>query len=553
MNQITSALLKTVLASGVTASMLLATIPSPALAQSTTNKQRQTQRPAQSSTRPARSYSRPAAAPITRAPQWHPAPTYVRSQPAPVTRAMAVPVHRTFTRTMQVNRSANIRTTTVRRTMVTPSHTVTTTSVRRNVMIMPVHQTTVRAPVRSMTTTRIMRNPALTRSVTTTHIMTSRGMVVTRRVTTTHIVAGRVITPPRTVTRTLVRSRTQLLSVRPLPRVVASHVVYLPRVHRFVVYHPAYVAGRIVRVSNGTMYVASSSGQITRIIVRDVRLPSRIVVLNRYVAVPVRYVNSEYVYYTGTGYNGYVYDPSMSQWYTYNPYGAYSAYNPYQYASPYDYGYNPYPNYGYSPYGYPTTSGGSILSDLLLGAVISYALPALLGQNGNGTSSLLSGLLTTGLVAGLGGNGYGYNPYGYNPYAYSNPYAYNPSAYNPYAYTSGYAPTYSTYNPDEYAYNPYSDNSYNAYPAQYSAYAVQPAYAPYGTPLATAQVQGVIMASSGSTLMVIGQNGVTPILINATPAIQNGYTNGPLVPGRVISAYGYYQPGTNTFIATALM
>jgi hypothetical protein len=52
-------------------------------------------------------------------------------------------------------------------------------------------------------------------------------------------------------------------------------------------------------------------------------------------------------------------------------------------------------------------------------------------------------------------------------------------------------------------------------------------------------------------LMVLGSSG-TPTFVYAAPALQSGFTaNGPVAPGQIIDAYGYYSG--NTFIATAIV
>jgi hypothetical protein len=74
----------------------------------------------------------------------------------------------------------------------------------------------------------------------------------------------------------------------------------------------------------------------------------------------------------------------------------------------------------------------------------------------------------------------------------------------------------------------------------------------YGSPYAPQQVQGLVVAKTGSILMVLGANGLKPIIVDAGPAMQGGYAvNGPVAVGQVIDAYGYYTG--NTFMATALM
>lgn len=60
-----------------------------------------------------------------------------------------------------------------------------------------------------------------------------------------------------------------------------------------------------------------------------------------------------------------------------------------------------------------------------------------------------------------------------------------------------------------------------------------------------------MIARSGDMLMVLTVGG-TPTFVYAAPALQSGYTlNGPVRPGQIVDAYGYYSG--NTFIATALV
>jgi hypothetical protein len=76
------------------------------------------------------------------------------------------------------------------------------------------------------------------------------------------------------------------------------------------------------------------------------------------------------------------------------------------------------------------------------------------------------------------------------------------------------------------------------------------AYSPYAT-YAPQQVQGLVVAKTGTTLMVLGANGTQPIFVNAAPALQNGNAfNGPVAVGQIVDAIGYYNG--DTFVATAL-
>lgn len=111
-------------------------------------------------------------------------------------------------------------------------------------------------------------------------------------------------------------------------------------------------------------------------------------------------------------------------------------------------------------------------------------------------------------------------------------------------------------------------NGYQSYPAQVYASpydncvysdtqgdgycAVTPANAySYGSAYAPQQLQGLVVAKTGTMLMVLGGNGLNPVFVNAAPALQNGYAfNGPVAVGQVVDAFGYYNG--DTFVATAL-
>ncbi len=204
---------------------------------------------------------------------------------------------------------------------------------------------------------------------------------------------------------------------------------------------------------------------------------------------------------------------------------------------------------------YCSGSSSSLLYAALLPAVIS-------ALTGNGTGLNTSDLTSAALGAALGGNSCGaYVPAGYNPY-YTQPAYYTQPVYATpnYSYATpdyGYAtpaayavpyPGYSTpydnclYSGDEdgdensCVTSGYMNNGYDAY-SSYGAYAPQ-------------QVQGVVVGRSGDLLMVLGTSG-TPTFVYAAPAMQSGFTNGPIQPGAIVDAYGYYSG--NTFIATALV
>lgn len=174
---------------------------------------------------------------------------------------------------------------------------------------------------------------------------------------------------------------------------------------------------------------------------------------------------------------------------------------------PVDYGYTP--AYGYGPDYAATNALSNVLSSVLGGSKNSL------------TNSLLANYLASTLVPAN-------EPSYVTPVVYSSPLTYS-------------YPMTCVYN------DPYGGSSYDpsCAPVATQTYYTSPtAYAP-------AQVQGVVVASSGSSLMVLGANGLKPIVVNDAPALESGFAlNGQPQVGRVISAYGFYQG--NTFIATAL-
>lgn len=322
------------------------------------------------------------------------------------------------------------------------------------------------------------------------------------------------------VTRAIV---TRSVATSPLVRAVyASRVRAIP-----VVYHPRYIAGRVVRDERGTVVIDPPAG--APIVVQDVVVGAAAPVIpaGTYVTLPVTYSNGYYTY-------------------------AQPAYYP-NYGSGYNYNYAP--QYAYAPPMYCNGNSSSLLYAALLPAVLS-------ALTGNGSSFNTSDLTNAALGAALGGNACGaYVPAGYNSY-YSQPvyatpnYTYvTPSTYTvPISYavtqavpayydTTGYSPYDNClYSGDEdgdensCVSNGYTMNGYNAYSS----------YGPY-TPQ---QVQGVVVGRSGDMLMVLGSGG-TPTFIYAAPALQSGFSNGPIGPGAIVDAYGYYSG--NTFIATALV
>lgn len=127
----------------------------------------------------------------------------------------------------------------------------------------------------------------------------------------------------------------------------------------------------------------------------------------------------------------------------------------------------------------------------------------------------------------------------HNTYGYASPNYYNsPNYYDSQNY---YDPNYGTYSdPDYGTYSSYYDPNYTAYGPSYGNY--------IGANVQQA-ITGLIIARNGSNLVVLTPS-FTPMIIDATNAMNYGNTNGPLIAGRWITAYGY--SANNTFMATAL-
>lgn len=135
--------------------------------------------------------------------------------------------------------------------------------------------------------------------------------------------------------------------------------------------------------------------------------------------------------------------------------------------------------------------------------------------------------------------------YGYYDNAYSQPYDNN--------YSQPYYANSSPYDNCMWSDNDGDENTYCAAGQTAGYYGSPYGYSGgYGSMYAPQQVQGLVVAKTGSILMVLGANGLKPIVVDAASALQNGYAvNGPVAVGQVIDAYGYYTG--NTFMATALM
>jgi hypothetical protein len=213
---------------------------------------------------------------------------------------------------------------------------------------------------------------------------------------------------------------------------------------------------------------------------------------------------------------------------------AYSSYDP-----NYDYGYAPQYQYAYAPPMYCSGNSSSALYAALLPAVVG-----MLTGNGSGLNS--SDLSSIALQAALGGNTCMAEPTGYDyaaPAADAQPVpvTYAVTQSQPYFTPASYATPYDTCLAGD------EDGDEPCAPASAYSYA---SYSPYGA-YAPQQVQGIVIGRSGDNLMVLGANG-TPTFVYAAPALQSGYTvNGPIRPGQIIDAYGYYSGGT--FIATSLV
>ena len=277
--------------------------------------------------------------------------------------------------------------------------------------------------------------------------------------------------------------------------------VYAPRRTRTtVVYHPAYLTGRIVRETRNEVVLAPETGP--QIVVSGYVPPTYYV--NQYVTVPAVYNDGGY------------------------------------YAYPYSQDYQPQIMQ---------------LVGSLLGVPVSYTNGYYVPQNayygsmpyyGNVNNSYYGDGNYDDQGAYYGNTGY-YNN-GVCPVSDMN----GNTGYTYCGAQASYATPYDNciWTSDAYG------NSYCAasQTAGYDPYYQNTAYSPYGSygAYAPQQVQGLVVAKTGTMLMVLGGNGLNPIFVNEQPALQNGYAvNGPVAIGQVVDAYGYYSG--NTFIATSLM
>lgn len=306
----------------------------------------------------------------------------------------------------------------------------------------------------------------------------------------------------RTAPRERERMVTRTVAASPLIRTVyGSRTRTIP-----AVYHPRYVVGRVTSVRRNEIVIDPPTG--APVIVRDVVVGNTVPVMpvGTVVTLPVTYSNGIYEYV--------------------NP--VYAAYAP-------QYG------YAYAPPMYCNGNSSTALYAALLPAVVGLISGNASSLNSSDAASLA---FTAAATAGSGSCA------AYAPTYYSSPVNYSYAAPVSYAVpipVTTYATPYDTcmYSNDEDGDE--NDGCAASTPYMYNGYS---SYSPYGA-YTPQQVQGVVVARSGDTLMVLTSNG-TPTFVYAAPALQSGFTvNGPIAPGQIVDAYGYYSG--NTFIATALV
>ncbi len=276
-----------------------------------------------------------------------------------------------------------------------------------------------------------------------------------------------------------------------------------------------FIAGRVVRADADNVFIESPVGQVIEVRGWHGRHKHW---GNQMMTIPVVFQNGAY----------YAVAPNVIP----------VAYSTYVYPQVVNYGYVPDYGYvtdnGYAPvYSYGQNSANDALANTLAGVVTGL----LSGSNGSSlTHSLLTNYLTSYALSSLGGNATGFAP------------VYAPNYVAPAAFAPVASPLTYTY-PMTCVYNdPYDGSSYydpSCAPAATTTYYTSAsAYAP-------AQIQGVVVGATGSTLMVLGSNGLKPVLVNDAPALSNGLAfSGQPAPGRLITAYGFYEG--NTFVATTL-
>jgi hypothetical protein len=320
-------------------------------------------------------------------------------------------------------------------------------------------------------------------------------------------------------------NRPERFANRPENQVPFADVVR-PRAARF---HSAgyrseqFVAGRVVRTDADNVFIENPIGQT--VVVRGWHgHPKHWNWGSQMVTIPVVYQNGAY----------YAYQPNVVP----------AGFSTYVYPAVANYGYAP--EYAYAPdygnvtdYGYaPAYSNSQDYANYALASTLTGVVSSLLnGSNGSSlTHSLLTNYLTSYALSSLTGNGGAFTTA--YPASYVAPVSYAPVA-SPLTYNY---PMTCVYN------DPYNGSSYydpSCAPAATTTYYTSAsAYAP-------AQVQGVVVGASGSTLMVLGANGLNPVLVNDGPALNSGLAfSGQPAVGHLVTAYGFYDG--NTFVATSL-
>ena len=186
-----------------------------------------------------------------------------------------------------------------------------------------------------------------------------------------------------------------------------------------------------------------------------------------------------------------------------------------------------------------------------MASTLSSVLSSVLGGSKSNSlaNSLLTNYLSSYLLSSIAGGTQNYAPVYATNYMAPAGYVAPVTPVANYAYPAAYSsPLSYTYPMTCVYHDPYDGSSYydpSCAPATTTTYYTS------ATPYAPAQVQGVVVGSSGSTLMVLGGNGLKPILVNDAPALQNGLAfSGQPAVGRLVNAYGFYQG--DTFVATAI-
>ena len=428
--------------------------------------------------------------------------TYVAPRPVEHTSVAPRPVERTY-RPIERTIAAPRR---IKRTLAPPMHVERAAPLERlnvaprRTFAMPVHREQ-RAQVHAMPRERFVNKAPFVQRITPRRIEAREN--------------NRTGAPFREVVRLRSPRVTRFTTVRQVVSSPLMRAVNAPRTRMRVVYHPAYLTGRVIRIRRRIVVLQPPFGQ--QIFVNAAALPRPVAYLpvNSYVTVPVTYANGMYSLYTPPGY-------------------AYNAY-----------GYNGYPYAGYNGYAYPYGAGAYCNggSSLMYAALLPTVLSAISG-GGNLNPSDLASLALTAVASGSSSCYPGYDPYG----AYGAAPVYNnyPGNYSPY-------PVYNSYSEYGSYATPYDNCAWGDNGGDESNCATNfgggyPGYGGYGLQ----QMQGLVVGRTGSMLMVLTGNGMSPTFVNAAPAFQNGYSvNGPVAVGQVIDAYGFYNG--NTFVATSIV